>query len=72
MRQEADALKAVRHDETNVGTTSLGVKPDRDPSPEALVGFDNRPCVANLRRVMPFDATLKRGLLRAGNLIAGK
>ena len=35
-------------------------------------GFDNRPGIANLGCVMPFDATLNRGLLRAGNLIAGK
>jgi hypothetical protein len=70
-RQEADALEAVRHDVSNVGTTPLGVKPARGPSPDATVGFDNGSGVANLRLVMPFDATLNRGLLRAGNLIAG-
>ncbi|APX83447.1 hypothetical protein BV511_00990 [Methylorubrum extorquens] len=38
----------------------------------AAIGFDNRWRDTNLRRVMPFVATLNRGLLRAGNLIAGK
>lgn len=35
-------------------------------------GFDNRSRLANPQPVMPFNATLNRGLLRAGNLIAGK
>ncbi|CAO4178659.1 hypothetical protein CFFPNG_03228 [Methylorubrum aminovorans] len=34
--------------------------------------FDNRSRLANPQAVMPFDATLNRDLLRAGNLIAGK
>ncbi len=37
----------------------------------ADAAFDNRDRMANLERIMPFDATLYRGLLRAGNLIAG-
>ncbi|MBB2960926.1 hypothetical protein FHU13_001301 [Methylobacterium sp. R2-1] len=40
----------------------------REPAGE----FDNCGCLANAQPIMPFIATLNRGLLRAGNLIAGK
>lgn len=42
------------------------------PRPGPTGGFDKRCRLANPEGVMPFDATLNRGLLRAGNLIAGK
>ena len=42
------------------------------PCPGLAGGFDKRGRLANPNGVMPFHAPLNRGLLRAGNLIAGK